>query len=420
MLSDLLRVESLTPLDSAVLAQLTRWSFVARPNQLPPEGNWTKWLLLAGRGFGKTRCGAEWVCKLAQNNPGIRIACIAPTSADARDVMVEGESGILACSRIEIPLYEPSKRRITWKNGSMATLYSAEEPDRLRGPQHHYIWADEIAAWKYPETWDQALFGLRLGTHPRVCITTTPRPIPVIKDLMTDPHCTIVRGSTYDNRDNLAQPFFDQIITKYEGTRLGRQELHAEILTDVEGALWTHGLIEQHRVHDHPALPRVVIGVDPAVTSGSSSDETGIIVAGIGADGHAYVIDDISIKASPNEWARVVVEAYRTHMADRIIGEVNQGGDLVETLIRTTDNTVSYKAVRASKGKYTRAEPISAIYEQGKVHHVGMHATLEDQMCDWVPGAAKSPDRMDALVYALTELMLNAPTGEADFYVAAR
>jgi phage terminase large subunit-like protein len=404
-----LRTQSeLSPLDQAILTEVSaRWSIIARKNQREPVGDWNFWLILAGRGFGKTRTGAEWVCKIAKEHPGTRIACIAPTAADARDIMTEGESGIIAVSPAHNkPLYEPSKRRITWKNGSMATLYSAEEPNRLRGPQHEFMWCDELAAWKYPETWDMALFGLRLGDHPRACITTTPRPTKLVKGVMQDPSTVIVRGSTYENRDNLAPSFFDTIIKKYEGTRLGRQELNAEILEDIEGALWTRDMIERSRImcNDIPEIARIVVAIDPAVTSGDDSAETGIIVVGLGRDGFGYVMHDYSINASPLGWATRGVSAYKQYKADRIIGEANNGGDLIETIIRSVDPTVSYKKVYASHGKTIRAEPIAALYEQGKIRHVGAFPELEDQLCEWVQGD-KSPDRLDALVWGLTEIM---------------
>lgn len=360
---------------------------------------------MAGRGFGKTRAGAEWIRTV--HNTVDWIALVAPTAADARDTLVEGESGILAISPPhDRPLYEPSKRRLTFTNGSIATLYSAEEPERLRGPQHGAAWADEAAAWKYPtETWDMLMFGLRLGTNPRVIITTTPKPIKLVRDLLDDPTCVVTRGSTYDNAANLPAAYYEQIIRKYEGTRLGRQELHAELLDDVPGALWQRSEIDAHRVTTHPQLTRIVVGVDPSVTSGDDSAECGIVVAGLGDDGHAYVLADSSRRDTPHGWGTAAVTAYNAHMADRIVAEVNNGGDLVEYVIHTIERDVSYKAVHAQRGKVARAEPISALYEQGRVHHAGVFDDLEDQMCSYVPGGT-SPDRLDALVWALTELML--------------
>ncbi|MGE5589210.1 MAG: DNA-packaging protein [Bacillota bacterium] len=394
--------------DQEVLALLYDWPFWARPNQLPPPGDWRVWLVLAGRGFGKTRTGAEWLRDQVQNRGRGRLALVAPTAADARDVMVEGESGILAISPPWFrPVYEPSKRRLTWPNGAIATTYSADEPDRLRGPQHDGAWADELAAWKYPDAWDMLMFGLRLGTDPRVVATTTPKPVRLIRELLASETTAVSRGSTYENAANLAPAFLQQIVTKYKGTRLGRQELDGEVLDDVPGALWTRKALDDLRRPAAPELVRVVVAIDPAVTSGEDSDETGIVVAGRGVDGHGYVLRDLSCRMSPDGWARRAVVAFQDHRADRIVAEVNNGGDLVEQVVRTVDRSVPYKAVHASRGKRVRAEPIAALYEQGKVHHVGGLPDLEDQMCSFLPeGGDKSPDRVDALVWALTELLL--------------
>ncbi len=388
------------------LTLLYDWPFWARPNQLPPQGDWRVWLLLAGRGFGKSRTGAEWVREQVESGRSRRIALVAPTAADVRDVMIEGESGLLAiCPPWNMPVYESSKRRLTWPNGAIATTNSAEEPDRLRGPQHDAAWCDEVAAWRYPETWDMLMFGLRLGVDPRCVVTTTPKPIPIVRNLLKSPTTAITRGSTYENRANLAEAFFEQIVAQYEGTRLGRQELYAEVLDDVEGALWTRALIDQHRVKVAPELKRIVVAIDPAITASDDSDETGIVVAGLGVDNHGYALDDLSLRASPDGWARRAVEAYHARKADRIVAEVNQGGDMVEYTIRTVDPRASIKKVHAARGKQTRAEPIVALYEQGRIHHVGVLPQLEEQMCNWVPGM-DSPDRMDAAVWAFTELML--------------
>ena len=397
-------IETLT--DDEAAALLYDWKFWARPSQLPPPGDWRVWLILAGRGFGKTRTGAETTIDRVRRSVSKRVGLIAPTAADARDVMVEGESGILACSPPDFrPLYEPSKRRLTWPNGAVATLFSAEEPDRLRGPQHDFIWADEPAAWKYPETWDMAMFGLRLGTNPQVVATTTPRPTRLIRDLVADPGTVVTRGTTYENARNLAPAFLTAIVKKYEGTRLGRQELNGEILDDNPGALWSRNVIEALRVREHPPLLRIVVGVDPAVTSDPKSDETGIVVAGVDAAGHYYVLADASLQGTPLTWATAVKRVYDQYRADRVVAEKNNGGELVEANLRTVDRTLSYRGVWASRGKQTRAEPISSLYEQGKVHHVGTFPLLEDQMCDWAPDSGDpSPDRMDALVWAMTEL----------------
>lgn len=387
------------------------WPFWARPNQLPPPGDWGTWLLLAGRGFGKTRTGAEWVRSITSDCG--RIALVGPTAADVRDVIVEGESGLLAVSPPwDRPSYEPSKRRVTWPNGAMATCYSADEPERLRGPQHDAAWCDEAGAWRYAETWDMLMFGLRLGDHPRACVTTTPKPVKLIRDLLRDPSTAVTRGSTFDNRANLAPKFLRTVVQRYEGTRLGRQELMAELLDDVPGALWKRGDIDAGRVPAAPAsLRRIVVAVDPATTSGEDSDETGIVVAGIGVDGFGYVLEDLTCRDTPQGWARVAVDAYARHRADRIVAEANQGGDMVEATIRTVLSQVPYSRIHAKRGKVLRAEPVSALYEQHRVRHVGSLAALEDQMCgftsDFDPAkAGYSPDRVDALVYALSELMV--------------
>lgn len=357
-------------------------------------------MLLAGRGFGKTRTIREWADYRAKVQPGSRGAIVGATAADVRDILVDGPSGFLASS--DPPHYEPSKRRLTWANGSTALLMSADEPERFRGPQYHWAIADELAAWRRPEAWDLLMMGLRLGSDPRIAVATTPKPTPIIRALLKDETCHVTRGSTYDNRENLAPAFFTQIINRYEGTRLGRQELNAEILNDVEGALWTYAMIDACRVGAAPDLVRVVVGVDPKASAEADS-ETGIIVAGLGVDGHGYILADSSVDDSPEQWARAVVGAYRTHKADRIIAEANQGGDMVTSVLRTVDRNLSITPVWASRGKQTRAEPIASLYEQGRVHHVGTYAQLEEQMAGWVPGE-KSPDRMDALVWALTAL----------------
>lgn len=386
------------------------WRETARPEQLAPEGEWRVWLIQAGRGWGKTRTGAEWVREQVERHGRRRIALIGPTAADCRDVMVEGESGILSVCHKNRPLYEPSKRRISWSNGAIATTYSADEPERLRGPQHDAAWADEPGAWKYPtEAWDMLTFGLRLGRDPRAVATTTPRPIQLIRDLLKSPTTHVTRGSTRDNEANLAPQFMEQIVGKYAGTRLGRQELEGELLDDVPGALWQRKQLDDLRVSIHPELVRIVIPIDPAMTSGEKADETGIVPVGLGIDGHGYVLNDMSCRMSPDGWARRAVQAYHDLQADRIIAEVNNGGDLVENVIRTVDPMVAYKAVHASRGKRVRAEPISGLYEQGKIHHVGTFTDLEDQMCNFTPdGYDGSPDRVDSLVWGLTELMLGS------------
>lgn len=384
-------------------AAFYQWAYWARPSQMEPAGNWRVWLLLAGRGFGKTRAGSEWVrARIAAGAK--RIALVAPTPADARDVMIEGESGLIAVSPPwNRPHFEPSKRRVTWPNGALATIYSGFEPDQLRGPQHDTAWCDELASWRYAqETWDNLQFGMRLG-DPRTCITTTPKPLHLIRELRDAPHTVVTSGSTYENVSNLPAAFFDQIVAKYEGTTLGQQELHAALLDEMPGALWKRESII--RVDKAPTLRRIVVAIDPAATATDESSETGIIVAGIADNGHGYVLRDLSGRVSPDAWARRAVLAYHDLKADRIIGEQNNGGEMVRHTVLTVDPKVAYHAVTASKGKHTRAEPVAALYEQGKVHHVGTFPALEDQCCTWQPGE-ESPDRMDALVWALTELML--------------
>jgi phage terminase large subunit-like protein len=403
----------------AALASLTteqlhrlryNWSYKARDNQLPPPGDWRTWLVLAGRGFGKTRTGAEWLRAQVETGACGRVALVAPTAADARDVMVEGESGILAISPPWCrPKYEPSKRRLTWPNGAQATVYSADEPDRLRGPQHDGAWCDELAAWNRPEAWDMLQFGLRLGDNPRAVATTTPKPVKVIRDLLAAVTTAVTRGSTYENAANLATAFLTEIRRRYEGTRLGRQELNAELLDDVPGALWVRKALDDLRVVKAPELVRVVIGIDPAVTSGEDSDETGIVALGKGIDGHGYVLADRSCRLSPDGWARRALTTFDQFEANQFIAEVNNGGDLVASNIHTARASAPVKSVRASRGKYTRAEPIAALYEQGRMHHVGSWPELEDQMCSFTPeGGDGSPDRADALVWAATELMLGS------------
>lgn len=399
-------LDSLTPAE--MVAVLYDWRLWARPNQLAPSGSWQNWLLCAGRGFGKTRSGAEWIREGATRGGRRRLALVAPTAADARDVMVEGESGVLAISPpAERPLYEPSKRRLTWPNGAIATVYSADEPERLRGPQHDGAWCDELASWRFVDAaWANLQFGLRLGQEPRSVITTTPKPIRIIKELLSFSTTVVTRGSTYENRGNLADSFIEAVRARYEGTRIGRQELYAELLEDAEGALWKRDELDEHRVREAPDLKRIVVACDPAATSGDEANETGIVVAGVSPDGVGYVLDDRTVRASPLKWAERAVAAYHVFKADRLIAETNQGGEMVRTTISTVDPKVAYKGIHATRGKLTRAEPVAALYEQGKVHHVGSFADLEDQLCQWTPGSP-SPDRLDALVWALTELMLD-------------
>lgn len=410
----------------------------ARDDQLPPSlaqsgAPWTTWLVLGGRGAGKTRAGAEWVRAIVlgsgrdKSAPAVRVALVAETLADARAVMVEGVSGLLAVHPPDArPLYEPSKRQLTWANGAVAQLFSAEDPDSLRGPQFSAAWCDELCKWRRPqETWDMLQFGLRLGEAPRQVVTTTPRPTKLIKGLLADPLTAVARAPTSANAAHLAPSFLAAIVARYRGTRLGRQELDAELLEDRVDALWPRDLIERCRVSSVPPLSRVVVAVDPPASSGPRADACGIIVAGLGPDAlradarvedaraedaRAYVLADLTReRASPLEWARAVVAAYRRFEADRIVVEINQGGDLVETVIRQIDRTVPVRAVRAMRGKWLRAEPVAALYEQGRVAHLGALPELEDEMSDFGPeglSGGASPDRVDALVWALTDLLL--------------
>jgi predicted phage terminase large subunit-like protein len=399
------------------------WRVWARASQLPPEGDWRIWLLLAGRGFGKTRSGAEWVRAQAESGAASRIALVAPTARDARLVMVEGESGLLAIAPDTMrPVFEPSKRQLTWPNGAIATLFSADEPDRLRGPQFDAAWCDELAAWRYPQAWDMLMMALRLGTNPRVVVTTTPKPVKLVRALLASPDCAVTRGGTRDNAGNLAPGFLAAILKQYEGTRLGRQELDAELLEDMPGALWSRDAIERARIDEAPVLRRVVVAIDPAASAGEDADETGIVVAALGQDSHGYVLDDLSGRYSPHDWASRALEAYRARRADRIVAEVNNGGAMVEATLRVLDAGVSYKPVHASRGKLARAEPVAALYEQGRIHHVGAFPALEDQMCAFTGGPLAhlaSPDRVDALVWALSELMLtSAEPGLLGYYRA--
>jgi phage terminase large subunit-like protein len=394
-------------------ALATDWRLKARPSQLPPAGDWVCWLILTGRGWGKTRCGAEWIRSQVMAGCS-RLALVGATAADVRDIMVEGESGILAISpKHDRPEYQPGLRRITWPNGAIATCYSADEPDRLRGPQHDAAWCDEIASWRYPNAWDMLMLGLRIGKNPRVVATTTPRPVKLIRELLAREGRDVVvtRGRTIENVANLAPAFLSEIMRRYEGTRLGRQELDAEVLEDVPGALWQRDWFDRDRVTVASDLKRVIVAIDPAMSSTDGSDETGIIVAGVGFDGHGYIVDDISGRYAPHEWATKAVEAYRRYQADRIVAEVNAGGDMMQATLRTIDVNVSFTAVHASRGKVIRAEPVAALYEQRKVHHVGSLSVLEDQMCGFTSDfdrsrAGYSPDRLDALVWALSDLMV--------------
>ncbi len=399
------------------------WEFVARQSQRLPDGDWLYWLLMCGRGFGKTRSGAEAVRQWIKDGHNY-VNLIGATADDARDVMVLGESGILAiCPPWERPEYRVSQRKLVWPNGAESLIFTADEPDRLRGKQSCKLWCDELAAWRYADSWDQAKLGLRLGTHPQAVITTTPRPTALVKEIAADPRTVVTRGTTLENRANLAQPFVDAIIRKYDGTRLGRQEIDGEILEDNPGALWKRADIDKHRVIAAPELRRIVVAIDPAAKSVAGSDDTGIVVAGtadIDNVTHGFVLDDATMAlAKPAEWAAQAVKLYHERKADRIIAEGNNGGEMVESTIRAQDGNVAVTIVTATRGKEIRAEPVSALYEQGRIHHVGNFARLEDELCEWDPQdkTAASPNRLDALVWAITALMLeNDGTGILDYY----
>lgn len=365
--------------------------------------------MLAGRGFGKTRAGAEEFAWQLLCHNGWRGAIIAPTEADARDTCMEGESGLLGIlPRGCIDKWNRSLGELRLFNGSRVKLFSADVPERLRGPQHHIAWADELAAWRYDAALDQLRFGLRIGVNPRLIVTTTPRPVPMLCDIISREGVHVTRGSTFENAANLAPAALAELKQRYDGTRLGRQELYAELIDDVPGALWSHSQIDLLRVRHAPPLVRIIIAIDPAVTSGQKADSTGIIAVGLGEDQHAYILQDATLQAAPHQWARKTVALYESLAADLVIGEVNQGGDLVETVLRTIAPHLPYRAVRANRGKLLRAEPVAALYEQGKVHHVGSFGPLEDEMTRFAPGLLEqnSPDRVDALVWAVTELML--------------
>lgn len=389
----------------------TDWLNTARDNQITPLGDWHIWLILAGRGWGKTRTGAADAMLYALRNPEVQVAVVTPTFGDLRRVAFEGVSGILKTLPDECLMsgrghgYNSSASEIRLYNGSKIMGFSATEPDRLRGPQFHRAWCDELAAWRYPEAFDQLMFALRLGERPQCVITTTPKPTPLIRQLMERPDTIMTSGSTFENADNLAASTLQMLRDRYEGTTLGRQELYAEVIDVMEGALWSPSLIDRHRVRDYPELANIIVAVDPAVTSSSDSDETGLVVVAKDGDGAYYVVEDRSGRYSPDQWGKVAVDLFHKWDADRIVAEVNNGGDLVERLIRTVDHTVRFKSVHATRGKLVRAEPIAALYEQGKVHHVGVFPELESQMCTYTGERPKpSPDRLDALVWGLSEL----------------
>jgi phage terminase large subunit-like protein len=403
-------LQTMSPLECAQLFH--DWSFWARPEQAPPPGDWIIWLILAGRGAGKTRAGAEAVRNWVKTYPIVNL--IGATVADVRDTMVRGESGILACCRRdERPRFLAADLRLEWPNGAVSWLFSAEEPDRLRGRQHYKLWCDELAAWRLPDAFDQALLGLRLGHKPQAVVTTTPRPTKIIKKLVADKDTIVTRGSTFDNKNHLARAFFERITARYKGRPIGRQELFAEIVEETPGALWTRALIERQRI-EPAAAPRefaeIVVAVDPPARSGAKSDECGIIVAAKAENGAFYVLADLTSQGdTPGAWGAKVGAAYRGFKANRVVAEVNNGGDMVAEVLRQSEPHLPVRAVTASRGKFLRAEPIAAAYERGLVFHAGAFSKLEDQLCALTPDfdrrAGHSPDRADALVWALADLL---------------
>ena len=399
--------------EKATINLYTEWLNLARAKQLQPKESHYIWLILAGRGWGKTRTGAQDIALYALRNAGSICAVVAPTHGDLRRVCFGGPSGLLNIIPREcfsktkdMKGYSQSTSEIRLHNGSKIIGYAASEPERLRGPQFHRAWADELAAWRYPESFDMLSFGLRLGDNPQCVITTTPKPSKIIKDLMKRDDVHVTTGNTFENEKNLAESALTMLRERYEGTTLGRQELYAEIIEDFDGALWNSRMIDEERLPEETEieLKRIIVAVDPAVTSNKNSDETGIVVVGKDYADRYYVIDDMSGIYTPDKWARVVVNAYYEYEADLVVAEVNNGGDLVERLIRSVDQRCPYRAVRATRGKILRAEPISALYEQKRVSHIGYLPELEQQMISYTGETNTSPDRLDALVWGLTEL----------------
>ena len=411
------RQRRMAELSADALARLRRdWRFIGRPAQLPPPGDWFTWLIMAGRGFGKTRAGAEWVRMIAELDGAARIALVGASLHEARSIMVEGESGLLAIAPADRrPRWQPALRQLSWRNGARATIFGAADPEALRGPQHSHGWADEIGKWpRGVQAWDNLVMGLRLGERPRIVATTTPRPVALVRKLVSDKGVVVTRGRTSDNRTALPDIFLDQMAHDFAGTRLGRQELEGELLLDNEGALWTRDMLDACRmvgaVPEPAEFARIVIGVDPP--AGSNGDACGIIVAGLDQRGIALVLEDATVeRASPQRWARAVAHAAERWNVDRIIAEANNGGEMVGAVLKAADIALPVRLVHASRGKSARAEPIAAAYEAGRVRHVGMLGALEDQLCGMIvnggyEGPGRSPDRADALVWSLTELLL--------------
>jgi phage terminase large subunit-like protein len=417
---------TLTPRESDELFH--DWAFWARPDQKPPEGDWVYWLILAGRDAGKTRAGAEAVREWTKSFAIVNL--IGATHDDVREIMVLGESGLMAiCPREERPRYARASSRLAWPNGAVSLLFSAEEPDRLRGKQHMKLWCDEIAAWRHADAFEQALLGLRLGAKPQAVLTTTPRPTKLIKQLLEDKDAMVTRGSTFDNAHHLAQAFIERITARYAGRTIGRQELFAEIVEETPGALWTRGLIERQRLGPDAAAAEyreIVVGVDPPAKSGAKADECGILVVGRTVQGAIHVIADLSSQGdTPGQWAARVGAAFRRFAANRVVAEINNGGDMVVEVLRQSEPNLPVRTVTATRGKFLRAEPVAAAYERGIVHHLGAFGKLEDQLCALTPdfdarASGFSPDRADALVWAIADLIGPdcAGKGMMEFYAA--
>ncbi len=408
--------------DGEVVDASTDWFLQARREQIPPLWDWFVWIIMAGRGFGKNFAGSNWLINEHVSGHAKNSGIIAATSADLRRFCVEGPSGILSQAPDWFrPSYKPATSKLVWPDGATTSLFTSEIPDRLRGPNLDKVWCDELAAWRYlDDTWDMLQLCLRYGDKPQCLVTTTPRPKKILRDLLKrvrsedlpDGNVALSFGSTYDNADNLPGRYIEEITSLYKGTRLERQEIYGELLDEFEGSLWSYKLLDECRVSEHPILTRIGIGVDPAITSNEDSDLTGIVAAGTAANRQGYVIGEHSLRGSPEQWGMKVAALYHDLNADFVVAEQNQGGEMVESTIRAVDSSVNVRLVHASKGKVTRAEPISAMYEQNRIHHVGTFAALEDEMCLFLPGeikqksrGKKSPDRADALVYVLTELM---------------
>jgi len=395
------------------IALYTDWLKTARAKQVSPEEQFYIWLILAGRGWGKTRTGAQDIALYALRNPNVNCAVVAPTHGDLRRVCFGGHSGLISIIPKECYAktrdykgYSSSTAEIRLHNGSKISGYAAQEPDRLRGPQFHRAWCDELAAWRYPEAFDQLMFGLRLGKNPQCVITTTPKPTKLIKDLIEREDCHVTRGSTFENEENLAESALQMLKERYEGTTLGRQELFAEVIESIDGALWNLSMIEKSRISENKEqeLTDIIVAIDPAVTANENSDETGIVVVGKDSKKQFYVLEDASGKMTPDNWARKAINLFYDWNADKIVAETNNGGDLVERLLRNFDVNIPYRSVQATRGKIVRAEPIASLYEQERVHHMGVFPELESQMCTFTGQLKPSPDRLDALVWGLTEL----------------